>query len=458
MTRPDDPALTRADLLARGAAGALAVAGLGAAARAGAAGLAEAAAGAEWATAGNGLAAHRFAPGRVAGLHERWRRSVAGGMIGTPLVRGGRVYAASVGGDVLAADLADGRLRWRARFAPARYGDRRLGFLAGPALAGERLLVASDRVRCLDARSGRVIWRAAPLRSGGEDDYFWGAPVVARGLVIAGSGAGSETASARGKVTAYRLSDGEIAWSTPMVPPGANGGGVIAQVTVDPARGSVWAATGSPYAAVAGPNPGTCALVELSLADGRVLWSDQVHAHDTRGLDLNSSPLLLGRLAIAAGKDGVYAWDRIARRRLWHVGLTPASDRPGGKSDPSHGPEGGPVATDGHRVFVTSNDGARDQFTVAAIAPRSGRVLWRRSIVGVSLGPPAAVGRSVVVPTGFASIWELDAATGAGRDDGTLAEPSACGPSSSRGLVLVGTGAAPFLPGDSLLCLGRELS
>jgi outer membrane protein assembly factor BamB len=459
MTRPDDRHLTRGELLTRGAAGALALAGLAAAgARGAAAGPSEHAAGSEWTTAARGLAGHRFVPGRVDGLHERWRRVVAGGMIGTPLISRGQVYAASVGGDIVAVDLLDGRVRWRTRFAPARYGSRHLGFFTGPVLAGDRLVVASDRVRCLDARTGRVVWTASPLRSGTEDDYFWGAPVVARGLVLVGSGAGSEKPSARGKVTAYRLSDGGVAWSTPMVPPGANGGGVIAQTTVDLARGSVWAATGSPYAAVAGPNPGTCSLVELSLSDGRVLWADQVYPHDTRGLDFNSSPLLLGRLAVAVNKDGVYAWDRIARKRLWHTRLTPASGSPGGKSDPTHGPEGGPLATDGRRLYATSNDGEKNQFTVAALEPRTGRVIWRRSLVGLSLAPPAAVGRSVVVATGFGTIFQLDGATGAGVENGTLAEPSACGPSSARGLVLVGTGAAPFLPGDSLICLGSELS
>jgi outer membrane protein assembly factor BamB len=242
-----------------------------------------------------------------------------------------------------------------------------------------------------------------------------------------------------------------------MVPAGANGGGVIAPVSVDATRGAVWAATGSPYKAVAGANPGTCALVELGLRDGRIRWVDQLFPHDTRGFDFNSAPVLLGRLAIAANKDGIFGWDRLARRRLWHTRLTPPSAKAGAAADPSHGPEGGPLATDGQRVYALSNSGEKSQFTVAALQPRTGRVLWSRSLGGLAFAAPVAVGRTLVVATGFGSIFQLDGQTGRGLDDGTLAEPSACAPAAAGRLVVIGTGAAPFLPGDSLLCLGREL-
>jgi outer membrane protein assembly factor BamB len=454
MSDEREEALTRGALLLRAGVGALALWGVGGrppAARALPSGASN------WPMAAHDLRAHRFVPGEIAGLHERWRLTLAGGVAATPAVGGGRVYAASVGGEVVSVDLPDGTRRWRRRFAPARYGDRRLGFFAAPARAGRRLFVASDRVRCLDARTGRTIWVAPPLRSSREDDYFWGSPVVAGGLVLVGSGSGAESPTARGRLTAYRLADGHQAWSTAMVPPGANGGGVIAPVSVDLARGAVWTATGSPYRALPGANPGTCALVEIGLRDGRVRWTDQVFAHDLRGFDFNSAPVLLGRLAVAANKDGIFAWDRLARRRLWHTRLTPPSATPTGKADPSHGPEGGPLATDGHRLFALSNSGEASQFTIAALRPATGAVIWRRSLGGLAFAAPAAVGRSVIVATAFGSIFRLDAATGRGLDDGTLGEASACAPAVAGRLVLIGTGAAPFLPGESLLCLGREL-
>jgi outer membrane protein assembly factor BamB len=450
-------AVTRRELLERAAACGVVLAGLGASDALGAAARRGVERPASWPSAAHDLSGHRFVPGAIAGLYPRWRLTLGGGVVGAPAVAGGVVYAASVGGDVVAASLRDGRVRWRRRFPTVRYGDRHLGFLSAPALGGGRIFVASDRMRSLDMRTGRTIWAAPPLRSGREDDFFWGSPVVVDGLVIAGSGAGSERPTARGRITAYRAADGRRAWSTPMVPRGGNGGGVLAQVTVDPARGSLYAGTGAPYEVVPGPNPGSSALVELALRDGRVRWVDQVYPHDARGFDFNSPPMLIGRLAVAANKDGIFGWDRIARRRLWHTRLTAVSAKPGGKADPNHGPEGASIATDGHRVYATSNAGDVGQFTIAALAPWTGRVRWRRSIDGVVLGAPVAVGRTVVVATGLGAIFQVDGATGRGLDDGTLAEPTACGPIVSDGLVVVGTGAQPFLPGDSLLCLGREL-
>ena len=71
-------------------------------------------------------------------------------------------------------------------------------------------MVASDRVRCLDARTGATIWETAPLRGTTGDDYFWAPPVIVEGIVLLGSGAGSEATETRGRLTAYSLEDGSL--------------------------------------------------------------------------------------------------------------------------------------------------------------------------------------------------------------------------------------------------------
>ena len=43
---------------------------------------------------------------------------------------------------------------------------------------------------------------------------------------------------------------------------------------------------------------------------------------------------------------------------------------------------------------------------------------------------------------------------GAIRSELTLGEPSASAPAVADGRLIVGTGAGPYLPGDSLICFG----
>ncbi|HWI71303.1 MAG TPA: PQQ-binding-like beta-propeller repeat protein [Baekduia sp.] len=276
--------------------------------------------------------------------------------------------------------------------------------------------------------------------------------------MLVGSGSGSEEPRARGRLSAYDLRTGRLRWSTATVPEGANGGGVICSPTVDLRRGRVYVTTGAPYAAVDGPNPGTCSLLELRLADGAVTWADQVHVHDTRGLDLNGAAVLLGDRAFATAKDGVHGWDRALRRRVWHTQLTPESQTPGGPSGPTDGPELGPLATDGRRLYALSNDGARGVAVAAALDPRDGRVLWRAELPGLVFAAPALAGNALWTATASGSLHALRTVDGAPLAAVDLGEPSAGAVSAAAGVVLAGTGAAPDLPGESLVCVGAKVS
>jgi putative pyrroloquinoline-quinone binding quinoprotein len=309
----------------------------------------------------------------LAGVRRRWRNTLDGGVPGAPAIVDSRVFAASLGGVVAEFELGSGRERWRRELGTAAYGTgdqaRELGFLGGVTVAEGRVVAASDRVYCLHDSSGRTLWSSKPLRTASSDDYFWGPPVITGGLVLVGSGSGAELPTARGRVSAYSLRDGSLIWSTPMVPDGANGGGVIAPASVDHRAGIVYVATGSPYQAVPGDNPGTCSLVALRLRDGSITWIDQVHKGDTHGFDFNSAPVIIGRLLVAANKDGFHAWDRVARRRLWHRQITPALSGGGTAAGPTYGPEGGPVG-----------NGRRPRL-------RALERCWRRGLCGRSAPP-----------------------------------------------------------------------
>ena len=407
------------------------------------------------------LPAHDLAATRdgdpIAGTRVRWRAAVAGGVAGAPAIVDGSVFAASVGGVVASFDLATGRARWRRRFPPAAYGSgknaRRLGFFGGVAVANGRVLAAYDRVVCLDARSGRTVWESRPLRTSSSDDYFWGPPVVAQGVVLVGSGSGAELPTARGRLSAYSLRDGSLVWSTPTVPAGANGGGVIAPASVDLRAGLAYVATGSPYRAVAGRNPGTCSLIALRLRDGAIAWSDQIYPADRHGFDFNSAPVILGRLLVAASKDGFHAWDRVARHHLWHRHLTPSLPENGGVAGPMNGPEGGPVATDGSRFYVLSNDAASKGCVAAALAPATGHVLWRRRLPSFSFAAPALGGDRLFATGADGTLRALETGTGALVAAVKLGAPSTGAPAVAAARLVVGAGAEPFLPGHLLVCI-----
>jgi outer membrane protein assembly factor BamB len=394
----------------------------------------------------------------AAGVRERWRLRLEGGVPGAAAVVGGVVYAASFGGEVVAADLTTGRVRWRVRVPTHAYGDpllpaplRETGAFAGPAVARGLVLVATDRLTALDARTGRVAWQADPPRTATSDDYFWGAPTVAGGVVLVGSGSGSERATARGALTAHRLSDGALLWRTRTVPDGANGGGVIAPATVD--RRRVFVATGAPYAAVPGENPGTCSLIELDLRDGSVEWSDQVHPGDARGLDLTTAPVLLGGAVFVGGKDGVRAWNRRTRRRLWHRQLTPES-LPGQGAGPYDGMEFGPLACDGRTLYALSNDAARASHVAAALDPATGAVRWQTRLPGFAFAAPALAGGELWTGSVAGVVSGLRTSDGRVVRRVVVGEPCAGAVSAAAGRVLVGTGTRPYLPGESLVCLG----
>lgn len=414
-----------------------------------------------WELPAHDLAATRRG-GQIAGTRVEWRAELKGGVAGAPAIVGGSVFAASIGGVIASVDLATGHVHWQRQFATPVYGSgagrRRLGFFGGVAVDRDRVLAASDRVVALDRRTGRTIWTAEPLRTSTSDDYFWGPPVIARGLVLVGSGSGAELPTARGRLTAYSLRDGSRVWSTPTVPPRANGGGVIAPASVDLRTGLAYVATGSPYRAVAGRNPGTGSLLALRLNDGRIVWSDQIYPHDTHGFDFNSAPVIHGRILVAASKDGFQAWDRVSRRRLWHRQLTPAVSKKDGVAGPMNGPEGGPVATDRTRIYVLSNDAARNSCVAAALAPASGHVLWRRRLPSFSFAAPAVAGDRLFVTGADGTLRGLATATGRVVAATPLGAPSTGAPAVAEGRLVVGAGAEPFLPGHLLVGIGPHRS
>jgi outer membrane protein assembly factor BamB len=91
----------------------------------------------------------------------------------------------------------------------------------------------------------------------------------------------------------------------------------------------------------------------------------------------------------------------------------------------------------------------------AALDPWTGAVLWQVALPALSFAAPA-VSRDVLAIAGSDGTLRLLApATGTQLAELPLAEPSSGAVSATDEQLLVGTGAGPFLPGDSLVSFGR---
>jgi outer membrane protein assembly factor BamB len=147
------------------------------------------------------------------GLKQLWRRPVGGGYASMTVAQD-LIFTIEQRRDqetVTAYELATGRERWanswKAFFQESMGGD---GPRATPTYDQGRLyaLGAAGEFRCLDAVSGRVLWRKDILEDAGAANLNWGmaaSPLVVDSLVVVMPGKG---------VTAYDKVSGQKKWSS----------------------------------------------------------------------------------------------------------------------------------------------------------------------------------------------------------------------------------------------------
>jgi polyvinyl alcohol dehydrogenase (cytochrome) len=306
-----------------------------------------------------------------------------------PAVLDGEVFVGSEGGTVYALDARTGIIRWSFKAG----GSVRTGLVIGGGLVyfGDQ----HGAVYALQASSGILRWRAQA--DAHPAAMITGTPQLWKGRLFVPVTSYEENyapdrhypcCTFRGSVVAYQASSGGALWKTYMVSGqprrtrrnsagtqqwGPSGSAVWSAPTLDPRRGVLYAATGNNYSE---PITGSSdAVLALSAATGRILWTRQLTSGDTynaacekfmdptltncppaRGsdFDFGSSPILItppgGRqILIAPQKSGVvYGLDPLRSGAvLWQTRI--------GKGGPLGGVEWG-AASDGENVYVGLSD------------------------------------------------------------------------------------------------------
>jgi outer membrane protein assembly factor BamB len=152
-------------------------------------------------------------------LVEEWKVPVGEG-VSSPVVVGGKVYLLTrQKADeeiVMCLDLASGKEVWRSAYpAPYRLGGPAHGFegpRSTPAVADGRVFTfgISGILSCLDAGTGRVLWRKDFVKEYRQTAPGWGtsaSPLVADSLCIVHVGGPD-----KGGLTAFDAKTGEVKW------------------------------------------------------------------------------------------------------------------------------------------------------------------------------------------------------------------------------------------------------
>lgn len=366
----------------------------------------------------------------ILGPHERVET--------TPIVVGRTMYVtAGLGSKVIALDAVTGRVKWR--YSP------QIGAMSpccgainrGVAVENGRVFIATldGNLVALDGSHGKPLWSVRvgnPARGFSETM----APLAWNGTVFIGS-SGSDF-GIRGSLSAYRASDGKRLWRWYAVSPGwegdyrtsvngislhrdiarekrnaakyrnawmHGGGAVWVTPALDPKTGILYASTANPAPVFNGlVRPGdnlyTNSIVALNARTGRLLWYYQELPHDIWEYEAASPPMLFdaidaeGRHIPAVGEAGKTGWFYILNRRDGRIlrlsdPLVPnrrAFDVPREEPPMIRGIVS-PASYDParHLAFTTAANRSGAQF-IAAVNVDTGKITWRKPLSSPHFG------------------------------------------------------------------------
>jgi outer membrane protein assembly factor BamB len=255
--------------------------------------------------------------GRVAGfttpetwpeaLVEKWKTTVGSGDA-TPALVGGKLYVFARQGEeevTLCLDASDGKEIWQNRYAAQAVtgaASRHPGPRSSPAVAEGKVVTlgVGGVVSCLDAATGKVLWREDPFPKVVPRFFTAMSPIIVDGMVIAYLGG-----QGNGAIIAYDLASGDEKWRWADEGPDY---GSPALLTAEGTKQIVM--------------PTEKSIVAIGLADGKLLW--QLPFVPQRMAYNAATPIVDGQTIIYMGKGrGTVALkikkqaDGFATEELW---------------------------------------------------------------------------------------------------------------------------------------------
>lgn len=284
---------------------------------------------------------------------SRWHYDTTGPVFAPVAVYGNLVYAADAEGTVYAVHRDDGREEWRLELDAE--------IMAQPLATEATLFVVTMRgeLIAIHRDSGAVRWRT-PGRLVATSFSVKGAsdPVAVGELIVVGH--------ADGRVTAYRQSNGDIAWEERV----AGRNAVLQDVDTKPL-----VVDGRLYIAAAGRG-----LMALEPSTGKTLWRSK--------LGSPNNLLLANNILYVAGQGNVYAVDPKTGGRHWESQL-PESE------------VAAPVLVNGKLITISTQD------RLYVLDPATGQLLGKRHLGSGTYGDLAVDGNLVYVLTNAANLLAL---------------------------------------------------
>lgn len=444
----------------------------------------------------------------VAHLRVKWRfpieaTSFFGGYSSTPIVVDDTVYLSDLDSNVFALNRDNGRLKWRHTFASPTAGPNGLTYGWGR-LYG----VTNSGAFALDPSTGETIWSRELLgSSGGGIDI---APTLFDGTVLVSTVPATRVGyvpGVMGTVWALDARTGAPKWQFNTVQdPGLwghpelnSGGGLWYPPAVD-GSGRVFLAVANPApfpgtpefpngSSRPGPNLYTNSLVALDGRTGKLLWYRQAVPHDIRDQDLEASPIITNvsingaviEIVLVAGKMGVvYAHRADNGELLWTLPVgrhqNDVGPLPTDQVTVFPGLLGGviaPMALARGRLFVSWLDLSTDMSAttinpsfisnlatgtgaLAAVDPRTGRVLWRRDLPKIDLGAATVSNDVVFTSTYDGTIYAFDVDNGDLLWTATARAGINSFPAIAGDMMFIGAAAPGFFenPAQELIAYG----